>query len=154
MRGSSPRTRATEAHVGAVKGVDGVAGRPPITISPTNMKRAWRSSSASCAGAEGVQALPRRRAGPERRRAADQLVLEVVLGLLDERSQQRPAVAEAPVERALADARLGRDVVHRHRVDAVLVHQTRRRAQDALAVAPRVGALALRQRGRRRAAAR
>ena len=71
-----------------------------------------------------------------------QLVLEVALGLLDERAQQRRAVAEASVERPLADARRGGDVVHRHAVDPPLVDQARGGAQDALAVAPRVGALA------------
>ncbi len=37
-------------------------------------------------GAEGAQPLRRRRAGAERRLPADQLVLEVALGLLDERA--------------------------------------------------------------------
>ncbi len=93
------------------------------------------------ARAEGVQALRGRDAGPERRRPGDQRVLEV-LGLVVEQREREPGpVAEAPVQRAGADAGGLRHVLHRDGVDPALGDERARSRQDALAIASRVGPL-------------
>ena len=69
---------------------------------------------------EGEQPLGRRRAGPERRRAAQDGLLQAPLGLVEQGAQEPLAVAEAPEQRALADAGGARDVVHGDRLHAAL----------------------------------
>ena len=59
--------------------------------------------------------------------------------LADERLDQRVLRREVAVHRADPDLRAARDVVHLH-AGAVLGARDPRRLQDALAVAPRVGA--------------
>ena len=80
---------------------------------------------------EGEQPLGRRRAGAERRRAAQDGLLQAPLRLVQQRAQEPLAVAEAPEQRALADARGARDVVHGHRLDAALGEQPGGRLQHA-----------------------
>jgi len=63
--------------------------------------------------AEGDQALARRRARPERRHAADESLLEGGLVLAQKSTRQARPVPEAAKQRPLADARLGRDRIHR-----------------------------------------
>ncbi len=92
-------------------------------------------------GAEGVQALARRRAGAEWRRAADHALLEPRLVLADDRAREARAVAEAAEDRALADARLGGDRLHRHARRAVALEQPRGRVEHEFPVARGVGAL-------------
>ena len=53
----------------------------------------------------------------------------------EERPRERRAVAEAAEQRALADAGLGRDRVHRRAAHAVLGEQLLGRREDAPAVA-------------------
>ena len=55
--------------------------------------------------------------------------------LVQQRQREPGAVAEAAVQRPGADARGAGDVVHRDVLDAALVHQLRRRRQDAQPVA-------------------
>ena len=90
---------------------------------------------------ERDQALLRRRAGAEWGRAAQQVVLEGALGVVDQRLGEALAVAEAVEDRALGDARLARDVAHRHRGHAVGGEQAAGGVEHAAAVAGRVGAL-------------
>ena len=90
---------------------------------------------------EGVEALPGGRARPERGRAPQDQALQLALGVLQQRQRQPGPVAEAPEERALADARGGGDLVHRHRVDAALGEEAAGGLQDARAVAGGVGPL-------------
>ena len=79
--------------------------------------------------------------GAEWGRAAQQVVLEGALGVVDQRLGEALAVAEAVEDRALGDARLARDVAHRHRGHAVGVEQAAGGVEHAAAVAGRVGAL-------------
>jgi hypothetical protein len=92
--------------------------------------------------AEGDRTLHGRSTGAERRLAADDLVLELALALVEQGVHQAAAVAEAAEERALADARRGGDRVHRHMLDSPLLDQASRSREDPQAVARRVGALA------------
>jgi hypothetical protein len=85
--------------------------------------------------AERHQALGGRGARPERRLAADERVLEGAVALGQQRARERRAIAEAPEQRALADARLGRDGVHRRAAHAVLGEQLLGRGEDPPAVA-------------------
>ena len=91
------------------------------------------------AGHEGDQPLACRRTGAERRLAPDQPFLEKSLALADHRPRQAGAIAEAAEERALADARLRRDVVHRHVLHPALREEALARVEDARRVARRVG---------------
>ena len=90
--------------------------------------------------AERDQSLDRRRARAQRRRPADQVLLQPPLVLGQQREDEPGAVAEPAEQRALADARLGGDGVHRHAVGAALGEQLLGRGQDLVAVARRVGA--------------
>ena len=92
-------------------------------------------------GTERGQALARRRAGPERRRAADHALLQPGLVLVEHRAREARAIAEAAEHRALAHARLGGDGLHRHARRSVALEQPRGRIEDQLAVARSVGAL-------------
>ena len=85
--------------------------------------------------------LGRRGAGPQRRRAADEGLLERGVALGEQVARERRAVAEAPEQRALADPRLGGDRVHRRAAHAALGEQLLRRGEDAPPVARRVRAL-------------
>jgi hypothetical protein len=89
---------------------------------------------------EGGEALSRRRPRPERRRPAEQRVLKDALMLVEQRERDRRHVGIASVERALADAGLGGDALHRHL--AGLREQPLGRREHAGTVARRVGALA------------
>src|SRR5436190_254141 len=82
-----------------------------------------------------LQALARRPAGAQRRLAADQLLLERALSRIQQCVRERRPVAEAAEQGALAHARVGCDVVHRHVGQPALLEQTPRRAQDLLPVA-------------------
>ena len=89
----------------------------------------------------------RRRAGAERRRAAQDVLLQAPLGLVEQGAQEPLAVAEAAEQRALADAGGARDVVHGDRLHAALGEQPGRRLQHARAVARGVRALGPRRAG-------
>ena len=91
---------------------------------------------------EGCQALPRRRARPQRRGAAQELLLQLALGLVDQRLREPGPVAEAVEDRALGHTRRAGDVAHRHRLDAALGEQLPRGLEHAPAVAGGVGAFA------------
>src|SRR2546423_6717818 len=90
---------------------------------------------------ERAEPVGGRRAGPERRAAADARLLQRALALVEQREGERAAVAEAPVERALADAGGAGDVVHRDVVDAALREERAGGLEDLAAVAGGVGAL-------------
>ena len=123
--------------MGAVEAVDGVVvgsgrlGGPDQLAVPIQVLGE--------AGHEGDQPVACRRAGAERRLAPDQLLLEKPLALADHRPRQAGAIAEAAEERALADARLRRDVVHRHVLHPALREEALARVEDARRVAGRVG---------------
>ena len=70
-----------------------------------------------------------------------ELLLQVALGLVDQRLGEPGPVAEAVEDRALGHARLARDVAHGHGLDAALGEQPPRRLEHPPAVAGRVGAL-------------
>ena len=91
------------------------------------------------AGHEGDQPLAWWRTGAERRLAADQLLLEAPLAFADHCPRQAGAIAEAAEQRALSDARLRRDVVHRHVLHSALGEEPLARVEDARSVAGRVG---------------
>jgi hypothetical protein len=78
--------------------------------------------------------------GTEWRVAPDQVLLEAPLALADHRARQTGAIAEAAEERALSDAGLRRDVVHRHVLHPTLREEALARVEDAHRVAGRVGA--------------
>ena len=100
--------------------------------------------------AERVQALRGRHARAERRRPGDQRVLEVACVCSSSSAKREPGpVAEAPVERAGADARgAGRRRPSRRRRCPALGDERARRGEDPLAVARRVGPLAWPRLGR------
>ena len=82
--------------------------------------------------AERDQALARAaRPGPSGGVAADERLLEAALALVEQRARERRAVAEAAEERALADAGLGGDRVHRRRCP-------RRRSANSVSAAARM----------------
>jgi hypothetical protein len=91
--------------------------------------------------AESDHALDRRRARPERWLASYQRVLELPRPLVEQGHDETGAVAEAAEQRALPDAGLRRDRLHRDVLDAVLLDQLRRRREDAAAVASGVRTL-------------
>ena len=78
---------------------------------------------------EGGEALARRRPGPERRRAVQELLLQAALGLVDQRLGEARTIAEAVEDRALGHAGLARDVAHGHGLDAALGEQPPRRLE-------------------------
>ena len=90
---------------------------------------------------EGGEALARRRARAERRRAAQELAPAGRARPRRPAPGRARAVAEAVEDRALGDAGLARHVAHRHGLDAALGEQPPRRVEHAPAVAGRVGAL-------------
>jgi hypothetical protein len=90
---------------------------------------------------ERAEALGRRGAGTERRRAAEERLLQLDLPVADERGQQAAAVAEAAVDCADADPGLAGDVVDRQPVEAVARDQGTRSLEDSPAVADGVGTL-------------
>ena len=102
--------------------------------------------------AEGQQPLHRRRTRAEWRRSAHHRRLPVGLGVVEQRAHQPLAGVEPPEHGALADAGPRGDRVHRHRVEAELLDELGRGAQERLAVARGVAALR-RRRGRAAAAA-
>jgi hypothetical protein len=63
-------------------------------------------------GVERAQPLHGGRSRPERRRAAQDAVLQVALVLVEQGRRDRRAVRVAAVEGALADPRRGRDLLH------------------------------------------
>jgi hypothetical protein len=91
--------------------------------------------------AEGQQPLARRGARADRRRAADERVLELRLVLGEDRAGEPRAVPEAAEQRSLAHAGLGGHGVHGDRRRAVGREQPGRGGQHAAAVLGRVGAL-------------
>jgi hypothetical protein len=91
---------------------------------------------------EGNDALDRRRARPEWGGASDQLLLQLPLARVEQRQRKAGPVAEAAVERALADARLLGDAIHRDRRGSLLVEEPAGRGEDQLAVAGGVAAFA------------
>ena len=110
-----------------------------------------RLEEAEHPAAERAHALYRLGAGPERWLAAYQRVLELARALVEQRHHEPGAVAEATEQRPLADARLGRDRVHRDLLHAALLDQLCSGREDAAAVTGCVGALArLRVDGRKR----
>jgi hypothetical protein len=90
---------------------------------------------------EGHQALARGRARPERRRPADEALLEAPLALVEQGAHQAAAVAEVAKQCALAHSRGARDLVHRYGVGASQLHQALGCLQDRAAVARRVCSL-------------
>ena len=98
-----------------------------------------------------LEPLLRRRPRAERRRTADQRLLQRARLVLQQRRGEPGTVAEAAEQRALADARGGGDRVHRDVLHAVLGEQPRGGAEHLLAVALGVRADP-RARRRRRAA--
>src|SRR5437870_2132495 len=92
--------------------------------------------------AVGDEALIRPSARSQRRRPADEAFLERTLALVEQCAQQPVAISEAAKQRALADAGGTRDLIHRHAVHAPLRDEPLGGAQDRLAVARSVGALA------------
>ena len=74
-------------------------------------------------------------AGAERGQAVKHVLLQLRLPLVEQRRGEAGLVAEAPVERALADARGPRDVVHAHRRDATGREQLLGRGEDFSPVA-------------------
>ncbi len=92
--------------------------------------------------AERDQPLARRRARTERRIAADDFLLKVSLALREHRGRERRPRAEAAKEGALADASRIGDLVHRHAAGAAFVEQPSCDAEDPLAIARCIRALA------------
>ena len=90
---------------------------------------------------EREQPLEGRGTGSDGWRSLDDQALPLGLRAVEQCPHQPFAAVETPEHRALADARLGRDRVHGHAVDAVPLHQTRRRRKQGLAVARRVAPL-------------
>ena len=115
---------------------------PGPPASAAAIRSAWRVEQLELRARHRLQPLLRRRARAERRRAADDRLLERDVLLLEQRLGEPGAVAEAAEERALADAGLGRDRVHRDVLDAVAGEQPLGRGEHLGAVALRVGALA------------
>ena len=91
-------------------------------------------------GVERGQPLRRRRAGTQRRVAAQEPLLHVALVLVEQGDRDRRPVRVAPVERGPADAGGPGDVLHRHVVRAAAGEQAVRRGEDPGPVAGGVGA--------------
>ena len=92
------------------------------------------------ARAERDQPLARRRARPKRRQPADQRVLKAARLLVEQREREPGPIAEAPVERAGADGRGARHVLHRHTFDPARSDELTRGNENPLRYA-RIGRL-------------
>ena len=86
-------------------------------------------------GAEGDESLEGWRAGSERRRPRDDLPLPPGLAVVEQRRHEPGPAAEPAEDGALADAGLGRDLLHRHGLDTVAVDQAVGRIEEQLPVA-------------------
>jgi hypothetical protein len=97
------------------------------------------------ATAERVQPLARRGAGTERRRAAQQLLLERDVVVVEQRVREAGSVAEAAVHRPHADGRGSGDVLHRDVGGAALGEQLLGGDEDPAPVGGSVRALGQRR---------
>ena len=94
-----------------------------------------------------LEALPGRSPRPKRWRPAQDRVLQLTVGLIQQGHGQARAISEPPIDGPLSDAgRLG-DLIHRHTVGAVLVEERRCGVEDRLPIAGGVRALARRGSG-------
>jgi hypothetical protein len=94
--------------------------------------------------------LDRRRTRAKRRRPAQHRLLRLALVVAGQRERQPRAVAEAPVDRPLADARVGGDGVHRDVLDPVAGTEALERLEHLAAAPRRVGPLVRNGHGARR----
>src|SRR5207237_7611474 len=79
--------------------------------------------------------------GAKRRFAADELFLQPALLLAEHGARERRAGAEAAKQRALPNPRGLGHLVHRDAAGSALLEQPARLAEDALAIARRIGPL-------------
>ncbi len=90
---------------------------------------------------ERVQPGCRRRTWAERRRPAQDGLLEIVLARIEHGDPQTGSIAEAPVQGPLADAGHGRHLVHGHTLHSAFGEELLGRRQDACPVTCGIGPL-------------
>ena len=144
--GASAQAALAQQHpdVGPVEGVRGARQVRLVGALGGHQQLGVALEEVQVRAPERAQALERRSARAEWGLAADHRVLQLRLVFGEDCAGEARAVAEAPEERALADAGLGRDGIHRHVRGAAAREQLLRRRKHLAAVLGGVRALGAR----------